>query len=124
MTEESKKADELRSAADKLAEDTVTAALKVADEKRSADAIVANQKIASDAAVAESVRKTEFYKAFYLPIALAIILGLQVLGLAWINGVHHLTNSMKDELVREVRINSRAEGIIEGKAQQKTTEQP
>lgn len=123
-------------AADKISDKVSDAAAQLAEEKRVADATIAAEakevsdqarsdraEVRSDAIEsAHADRRFQFWSIIVLPIAMAVIAGLQLLGLRYIDrlGVkvdeyHHEVNSMKDELVQSVKEASHAKGVIEGK---------
>ena len=106
-------------AAAKIAADATTAAAKV-----TADGLVAVAKINAEAKAADDLRRSEFAKLLWLPLGMALVgvLGTGVAGFfsyrasAGIDVVHKSVNSRMDELLEISKKNSRAEGVLEGRA--------
>ncbi len=82
----------------------------------------ANHKLAEDLKAADERRETrrenrDFWSKLVMAIATLTLGTLQVIALAWLNQTYHLTNSMKTELVKSVRAESHAQGVLEGRKQ-------
>lgn len=113
------KLSEATIAAAKIAADATTAAAKV-----TADALVSVATINAAAKAADDSRKSDFAKMLWLPLGMALVgvLGTGVAGFfsyrasAGIDVVHKSVNSRMDELLDISKKNSRAEGVIEGRA--------
>lgn len=117
-----------------LTEADIEAKVKLAEAQIKADTIVAQAKIVAEAEVAKAKivaeadgvayqRKADFYKAFWLQIALAGIAAFSgyfaYRANAGIGVVHEAVNSRMDELLDITKKNSRAEGVIEGREERR-----
>lgn len=107
----------------KLAEAQITADTIVAKAKIAAEAELAKAKITTEAEGVAYQRRADFYKAFWLQIALASIAAFagyfSYRANAGINVVHEAVNSRMDELLEITKKNSRAEGVIEGREERR-----